>query len=198
MAKTRINRDPTTTVILDSVTTNGTTILVAGTYIPPVSCVRLRVRMVGGGGAGASATFSTNANGGAAGAYYEFVITTPASSYTYSVGSGGSSGGVAGGNTVFGTNIAGGGAGGPGGLASAVGGSCSGSLGTSVIQIKGGNGGIADTSSGGTGGISVFSGGGAANGGSSGISAPINSGAGGSASSGLGGSGVIIIEEFYS
>lgn len=43
---------PTITRILDNVSTNGTTITVAGTYVPPANVKYIKVRMVGGGGAG--------------------------------------------------------------------------------------------------------------------------------------------------
>ena len=168
----------------------------SGTYNAPANVKYIRVKMVGGGGAGASTVFGSNANGGAAGAYYEFILGNP-TSYSYSVGTGGATAGAAGAATTFGSNSAGGGAGGPAGFAPAAGGSCSGSLGITIVQVNGGNGGIADSASGGAGGVSVFSGGGAPNGGAGPVSAPANSGAGGSANTGLGGSGVIIVEEYY-
>jgi hypothetical protein len=59
----------------------------------------------GGGGQGGGASSNNIGSGGGAGEYAEFIITSPAASYTYSVGgggSGGSAGGNAGGNGAAG------------------------------------------------------------------------------------------------
>jgi hypothetical protein len=78
------NTLPTITRILNNVSTNGTTITVAGTYNPPANVKYIKVRMVGAGGGGAgggqtggssgtnggNTTFGTSlltANGGATG-----------------------------------------------------------------------------------------------------------------------------------
>lgn len=59
---------PTVTRILDNVSTNGTTITVAGTYNKPANCKYIKIKMVGGGG-GATGTGSSlsGGNGGAGG-----------------------------------------------------------------------------------------------------------------------------------
>lgn len=54
----------------------------------------------GGGGAGTNSTAGLNPGGGASGEYVEFLITSPASTYSYSIPAGGSGGGggISGGN----------------------------------------------------------------------------------------------------
>jgi hypothetical protein len=47
----------------------------------------------GGGGAGTNSTSGLNPGGGGAGEYVEFLITSPAASYSYAVGAGGAGGG---------------------------------------------------------------------------------------------------------
>ncbi len=96
----------------------------SGTYTVPSGVTKIWVRMVGGGGAGGGANYDGcpgtyfSGGGGGAGGYCEAIITTPATSYSYSVGSGGignttcSTAGGSGGNTTFSTFTAGGGLGG--------------------------------------------------------------------------------------
>jgi hypothetical protein len=184
----------------------------SGTYITPANCLYIRVRMVGGGGGGGGSNGSYCGDGGGAGGYCEFIINNPSTSYVYSVGAGGSGGGAGstggtGGTTTFGLAQA---TGGIGGQAIGNGG---GGGGTATLNGQGlgiaisGNGGT--TAGGGTspatragaGGAGVFGGGAQGYGGHS---AYANSGAGGagaiygSNSGGNGGSGIIIVEEFYS
>ena len=102
-------------------------IAASGTYTTPAGATFLRVRMWGdggGGGGAASAASSTGAGGGGGGGqYFEAIITSPAASYSYTVGPGGSGGaagnnaGTAGSDTTFDTLTALGGSGGGGGPA---------------------------------------------------------------------------------
>jgi hypothetical protein len=64
--------------------TSGT----SATYTTPANCRAIRVRMVGGGGGGAY--FS--GGGGGAGEYVELFISSPAATYAYTVGAGGTAG----------------------------------------------------------------------------------------------------------
>lgn len=202
--------------------TSGT----AQTYTTPANCLWIKVRIWGGGGGGggaATAAVSGGAGGGGgAGGYSELIITSPAATYTYTVGAaanGGSAGfnaGTAGNASSFSTLTAnGGGAGGAGGT------------GTTTISSFGGGGGSASGGTinitGGYGGAGVIIGvtgiagygGGAAAGTSVGIStttgagvagnAPGAGGSGGSSSNnsgnaagGNGSAGLIVVEEFYS
>lgn len=162
----------------------------SGTYTLPANVKYIRVKMVAGGGTGGTGTTS---GGGGAGGYQEFVINTPAATYSYGVGAAGAS-------TTFGANTCtagsnggngGGGAGGAGGTASVV------SLGTSVDACTGGTGGTGDAGGGGNGGNSYFGGGAGVSGGAGGVAAASNTGSGGSANSGAGAAGKVIVEEFY-
>jgi hypothetical protein len=70
-----------------TVLTSGT----GATFTTDAKTKAIRVRLVGGGGAGGGAT-STNGffgGGGGAGAYIEDFIAAPASTYTYTIGAGG-------------------------------------------------------------------------------------------------------------
>lgn len=99
----------TYTIIRDNSYTNGTTIITAGTYIPPVGCSFLKIRMLGGGGgggtpsgnagnAGDNSTFDSllTAFGGNGGAYSgllpatggSFSISLPATGFGINGGSG--------------------------------------------------------------------------------------------------------------
>lgn len=99
----------------------------AQTYTRPGGITSILVEVIGGGGAGGGATSSSGANigvggGGAAGGYARLWIASAASSYTYTVGAGGTAGtagnnpGNNGGTTTFGASLqATGGNGGNGG-----------------------------------------------------------------------------------
>lgn len=120
----------------------------SGTYTTPGGVRAIKVECIGGGGAGGSclsaATNSAGAGGGGSGGYSCAVVTSPAASYPYAVGAGGTPGaaganpGGAGVDTTFGaagavclarggaggladtvTTIHAGGLGGAGGLSSA-------------------------------------------------------------------------------
>ena len=89
----------------------------SGTYNKPSGAIWLRVRGVGGGaqGGGVLANSSITAvgagGGGGSGAYFEIIIRTPLSSYSYAVGAAGAgagsgqNNGVNGGTTTFGTSF---------------------------------------------------------------------------------------------
>lgn len=115
----------------------------SGTYNLPSGIRAIRVHLVGGGGGGGGAqgnsTGSGAAGGGGGGGYVSALITSPASSYSYSVGGGGIGGsgasagnGTSGGNTTFSTYTAGGGVGGTGVIDSAT-----------YVSAAGGGGGTA-------------------------------------------------------
>lgn len=183
----------------------------SATYATPAGCVRIRIRCWGGGGAGGGGSTTIGAGGGAQGGYVEHIINSPASTYTYTIGAGGTGNSAAaggnGGNTTFsgGSLIAGGGTGGSsvsGGPSIAVaGGTASGG---NVNNIPGavGNPGLIGTynypgAGGGQGaGLGVASG--------TGNAGTANTGGGGGCGGynantvgGAGGSGLIIVEEFY-
>jgi len=104
-----------------TVLTSGT----AATYTVPASITSILVECVGGGGGGggviSDSSESAGAGGGAGGAYCrKFIATSPAATFTYTVGTGGAGGaagvnnGSAGVATTFSTLSAGGGGGGNG------------------------------------------------------------------------------------
>jgi hypothetical protein len=200
----------------------------SGTYTTPSDVTAILVKIVGGGGAGGSANYSNcsglfhTGSGGGAGGYCEILIIGPATSYSYSVGAGGTANittcgksggsGGSGGNTTFGSLSAGGGAGGRNSYdgfitAGGAGGTASGAQ----INISGARGGGATSTSyisSGYGANSIFGGGGSglgvANGNVTGYpgTAP---GAGGSGAiswntgwqaGGAGADGLIIIYEY--
>lgn len=92
----------------------------SGTFTTPAGARWLEVELVGGGGGGGGPVATPSgiscSGGGGAGGYIRKVITAPAASYSYAVGTAGATGtgvsGSAGGNTTFGTLTANGGAGG--------------------------------------------------------------------------------------
>lgn len=101
---------------------SSTTLLTTGTaatYTVPAGTKALKICMVGGGGGGGGATVQPfGAGGGGAGGYVESFITSPSTTYTYTVGAAGTgttTTGNAGTSTTFSTFTAGGGAGGVGG-----------------------------------------------------------------------------------
>lgn len=213
------------------VLTSGT----GATYTTPAGCVAIKVRCVGGGGGGASSgsSFKYGVQGGGGGGYVEHLIVSPAATYTYTIGAGGSGGagsstgadGTSGGNTTFsgGTLSAGGGVHGYVDAASGnrgTGGTASGgnlvnaqgyaggagqlnvvstALASGNATYNGGDGGGSALGAGGAGGISA----------TAGASASANTGGGGGgagysynapttySAGGAGGSGVIIVEEYY-
>ena len=157
----------------------------SGTFTTPASCRALYVEVVGGGGgsAGALGTGSSAAvaGGGGGGSFAAKYYATPAVSYAYTVGAGGTAGtatptaGGTGGDTTFGTTtpLTGSGAGGSAiptaGTTAAVSGNCGyalGSLATSNgdVFIWGSNGALgiryggAAGAPGGYGGASMFAG----------------------------------------
>jgi hypothetical protein len=161
----------------------------SGTYYKPANINRLLIRAIGGGGGGGAG------GGGGSGGYGELFITSPASSYAYTVGAGGSANGGAGGATTIAGISAGGGGGGT--FTGGVGGTTSGAS----INVRGGAGGVRDFDgttiySGGNGGCGVFGGGGY--GGASGGGGVFGGGGGGGGGSGggTGGAGYIEIWEF--
>lgn len=208
---------PTTTVY-----TSG-----SGTYTTPNNVQFLIVEVLGGGGGGggaasASASQIGAAGGGGAGGYARLLITSPAASYSYAVGAGGTAGtagangGGTGGTTTFGASLqATGGTGGQGGTAVATssgntiqGGSggvgsngtfnCNGAPGGNAINISG-------ISNSGVGGSSLYGGGGLARVGTGGGNAATNYGSGGSGATAVNGNqagaagsgGLIVISEYY-
>lgn len=180
----------------------------AGTYTTPAGVRAIKVECVGGGGAGGgcgtAATNSAGAGGGGAGAYAVALITSPAASYAYVVGAGGTPGaagannGGAGVNTTFNTTtvVAVGGSGGladtvttlhAGGLGGA-GGLASGSTGDFKSNGAPGGNGVSFAAAqclSGAGGPSVYGGGA--------VSAKNATGAGVAGTSGGGGSGATIV-----
>jgi hypothetical protein len=166
----------------------------SGTYNKPSNVTRLLIRAVGGGGSGASG--SNTVSGGGAGGYAEKFITSPSSSYNYTVGAGGA--GVGSGNagnpggttTIAGMTASGGDGGTIGTGAGAAGGTASGG----DINIIGGGGTHGNLNYIGSGGSSTLAGGGALGTGKPGFGAGSASSAGGTSSPG--GDGYIEIWEF--
>lgn len=179
-------------------TSSGTWTIGAGTN-------KIVVQGVGGGG-GANASGNGNGGGGAGG-YFKKTITSPAGSYSVTIGAGGSNTGGNGGTTSFGAVCS---AGGGNGATQATGGGYGGAGGTATggdLNLQGGGGtwgGIFFTSPNqnafGSGGSSFFGGG--ANGvtnASSGTAGGTNTGGGGSGGLSLGGAGaagLVIVEEY--
>src|SRR5690606_14405743 len=95
--------------IVGSITGTSTQTIItsgSGTYTPPSLATRLRIRMTGGGGGGGGAggSATTSGAGGGAGGYIEFVLNSPTSSLTYSIGTGGNGGSAGGGDGTTGNN----------------------------------------------------------------------------------------------
>lgn len=94
-----------------------TVVTASGTYTTPSGCRAILVECIGGGGGGGGTPATTGSGngqtaaggGGGGGAYAASLITTPASSYSVTVGAGGTgvSGddGNDGGDTIFGSNL---------------------------------------------------------------------------------------------
>lgn len=201
--------------------TNG-----SGTYTAPANCTHILLKMWGGGGgaggvAGNAASGGAS-GGGASGSYVEEIITNP-TSYSYSVGAGGTGGasgnnnGGSGGISTFGSFSAGGGTGGLGynsGLSAgtALGGSPTGNGGFPTISFIG-NPGLPGITLSATAAISGL-GASAPYGGGAGENVNTSSGGGGGSVPGAGGGGsvstngtsfggapggpgLIVIEEYY-
>jgi len=184
----------------------------SGTYTTPANCKAIFVQCWGGGGSGAAGNTSTSTRGSGAGAgsYSQKLINSPAATYSYAVGAGGAAvtstaggaNGNTGGTTTFSTLSSGGGSGGN------LGANAGGSGGTSSggdLNIPGGAGMVGQNGGAGTfmssGGSSPMGG----PGGQTNVSAAGETpGGGGSCSnhtasspSGIGGSGTIIVTEYY-
>ncbi len=202
--------------------TSGT----AATYTKPANVTSILVEVLGGGGAGGGAAGSTgtaSGGGGGGGGYARLYIASPSSTYTYTVGAGGTAGtagnnpGNSGGTTTFSASSlqATGGAGGNGSANSAtvtganqgVGGigsngniNSAGGCGSPGIVLLGSTGAALI----GSGGPSIYGGGGAPTGSNTTGAAGIGYGGGGNgamASSinqqgGAGSAGLIIVWEF--
>lgn len=194
----------------------------SGTWNRPTGCKTVKVTVVGGGGGAGGANSQggsyTTQGGGGGGAAIEYIDVTGTSSVTVTRGAGGSGGvgsngssagsaGSSGGTSSFGSFCSAtggsGGAGTGGGSATAIGPSANGGNGSGgKINIRGNIGGW------GTSGFSIFGGNRSAptnNGnGTNGVS---NTGAGGgpavatgydtARTGGAGGSGIVIVEEYY-
>lgn len=198
----------------------------SGTYTPPANCTHIRVRMwgAGGGGGGVAGNAASGgaAGGGASGGYIESIITSP-TAVSYSVGTAGAGGvagnnsGTAGGNTTFSTFTAAGGGGGGGynsglGSGNVLGGQGGSNVGSPTISYIGNAGSPGNSISAtvvisGAGAVPPMGGGAPSGVRTSLAGLPANSigaGGGGAASTngtsfagGSGGSGQIIVEEYY-
>jgi hypothetical protein len=187
----------------------------SGTYTTPANVKAIFVQCWGGGGSGAAGNTSTSTRGSGAGAgsYSQKLINSPAATYSYAVGAGaaavtstaGGANGNTGGTTTFGTALL----------------SCAGGVGGNLGANAGGAGGATPTGGdlniagqagmvGQNGGATTFmtSGGSSPMGGPGGqtnVSAAGETPGGGgacsnhtaSSPSGIGGSGTIIITEYY-
>lgn len=210
---------PSTRVVLAS----GT----AATYTTPAGCRAIDVDVIAGGGAGGGSS-SVAASGGAgggggSGGITRKLIASPSSTYTYTVGAGGTAGaaganaGNAGADSTFGTLTAKGGAGGAGCTAAAAtralggAGGIAGSGGdingpgepgrTGVVMtaalVASGAGGPSEAGGGAPGVIAQGAGTAAANNSGGGGSGGASVSAGAAVAGGAGGSGVIIVTEYY-
>jgi hypothetical protein len=119
----------------------------SGTYTSPIGCSYLIVEICGGGGGGGCSNTIQSGGGGGAGAYIKTRL--PAGTYSYAVGSGGTNvlpgnSGNGGFGSSFGAFlIAGGGNGGSvtGGGAGGNGGAPTVGAGTTIMSVRGGDGG---------------------------------------------------------
>lgn len=175
---------------------NVRTLTTSGTYTPTTGTKAIKVTLTGGGGGGggcqASSTSDTfSGGGGGAGGTVIAWITSPASSYSVTIGAGGAggvgaNGGSAGGNSVFGSLTATGG----------------------LINIRGGDGSDGQTGTyfvTGNGGSSFWGGSGRAGAGGGVVGKAPGSGGGGaydtafsgtSYTGGAGAAGIVMIEEY--
>jgi hypothetical protein len=199
----------------------------AATYTTPSGCRAIDAECIGGGGAGGGASSVASAGGGGggggSGGYTKKLFSPPAATYTYTVGAGGTAGaaganaGNAGADTTFGTLTAKGGSGGSGATSAAAtralggAGGIAGSGGDINAPGEPGAAGVNPTAAlvvSGSGAPSLLGGG--ANGvvaQGAGVAAGANTGGGGSGGAsvsagaavagGAGGSGIIIVTEYY-
>jgi hypothetical protein len=199
----------------------------AATYTTPSGCRAIEGECIAGGGAGGGsssvAASGGGGGGGGSGGYTKKLFSPPAATYTYTIGAGGTAGaaganaGNNGADTTFGTLTAKGGTGGAGVVAAAatraLGGAGGGAGSGGDINAPGEPGGIgvnptAALVASGAGAPSLLGGG--ANGviaQGNGVAAGANTGGGGSGGAsvsagaavagGPGGSGIIIVTEFY-
>jgi hypothetical protein len=205
------------TSVLKAPTFQKFTFGTSATYTTPTSPSPLYLKVTlfgGGGGGGGGYASSTGAGGGGGGAGGTVIlwISSPASTYTYTVGAAVSSGsagaaGGAGNNSTFsaGNTTAYGGSGGAAGTSATLagagaqnGGGITSFSGTYLV-IPGSYGGPGTAQSsaaglGGTGGNSFFPGAGAGGSGTFGAGGP---GGGGNSGGGAGGAGYLLVEEFY-
>ena len=200
----------------------------SGTYTTPLNVKYLRIRCWGSGGGGGGCTSagatSSGGGGGGGGGYVDHIIGTPAGSYAYAVGTGGTAGvaganaGGAGSNTTFSTLTAGGGLGGGGGTGvtggvTAGGGAAASGSGGNMLNTTGHIGGVgfvlfSSVGLSGEGGTCALGGSGGRVAGTTGSGSPGNSpgggGGGGVSQNGAGAqagfagaNGEIIVEEYY-
>lgn len=194
------------------------TLTASGTYTPTTGTKAIKVTLVGGGGGGggcnASATSSTfSGGGGGAGATVIAWITSPASSYSVTIGAGGAGGvgaaaGSAGGSSVFGSLTAGGGGGASRTSATNTPGGAGGTATGGLVNIRGGDGSDGQTGTyfvTGNGAPSYMGGGGRAGAGGGIAGKAPGSGGGGaydtalsgtSYTGGAGAAGILIVEEY--
>lgn len=197
---------------------NVRTLTSSAIYTPTAGTKAIKVTLVGGGGGGggcqASATSSTfSGGGGGAGATVIAWITSPASSYSVTIGTGGAGGvgaaaGSAGGNSVFGSLTAGGGGGASRTSATNTPGGAGGTATGGLVNIRGGDGSDGQTGTyfvTGNGSSSYMGGGGRAGAGGGIAGKAPGSGGGGaydtalsgtSYTGGAGAAGILIVEEY--
>jgi hypothetical protein len=195
--------DGTDLIILPTASNQGrylrTTLFKAsGTWTKGADVGSIVVQAIGGGG-GAN-NFASGCGGGGSGGYSRYRNTSPASTYTVTIGAGGTVVGGNGGNTTFDTLIANGGAGNTGTTAGGLGGA----TGVGDLALVGGGGGFGGSWSAniyfGPGGAGFF--GGAAPGminNATGTAGATNTGggaSGGTTTGAIGGSGLVIVEEY--
>lgn len=188
----------------------------SGTYTTPAGTTALLIRAVGGGGGGGGGGSVGAGGGGGAGGFCERFITSPASSYAYTVGAGGAGGAASGGdggnggNTTIASMTASGGTRGLGGNVTNNAGGTGGSASGGDLNVRGGDGHKGGMGSGaipgGGGGASAYggNGGGAIASGWSGSAGAFGGGGGGGSSAsggvagGNGGAGYIEIISYVS
>jgi hypothetical protein len=197
---------------------NVRTLTSSAIYTPTTGTKAIKVTLVGGGGGGggcqASATSSTfSGGGGGAGATVIAWITSLASSYSVTIGTGGAGGvgaaaGSAGGNSVFGSLTAGGGGGASRISATNTPGGAGGTATGGLVNIRGGDGSDGQTGTyfvTGNGASSYMGGGGRAGAGGGIAGKAPGSGGGGaydtalsgtSCTGGAGTAGILIVEEY--
>ncbi len=197
----------------------------SGTYTTPANVKYIKITLVGGGGGGSvpQGILSTNSGGagGSGGGAVKHIITSPSSTYSYSVGIGGvgatiaTTSGGAGGNTTFSTVTANGG---PGGFTTTIytrGSSGVGGSGNNLETLFSSAGGTGNSAPGGfpagpgVGGNSGYGGGGGYAGNATLVVTGLGMGYGGGGSGGYmqgatlqfpaadGAPGAVIVDEYY-